>query len=224
VANEDETACQEQTPEAQARPTFAPRTTAASTAAPTTVSGQTTTTATTVAGQTTTTTVPAPASRNVIAIGDSVMLGASERLRETFPGAFVDATVSRAPVNGVARIEEIAAQGGLANVDVVVVHLGTNGNWGTDDFDRLMRSLEPIPLVVVVNARMPRSWESTVNAYLAEQVKDYSNVALLDWHKLGNSPRAAEEDWFADDGFHLNSAGRKAYADAVLAVVVGRGR
>jgi hypothetical protein len=159
----------------------------------------------------------------VIAIGDSVMLGASERLRETFPGAFVDATVSRAPVNGVARIEEIAAAGGLDNVDVVVIHLGTNGNWGAGDFDRMMNSLRDVPLVVVVNARMPRSWQNSVNLYLVAETRDYDNVALLDWNKIGNSRAALEGDWFADDGFHLNASGRRAYASAILNIVVRSG-
>ncbi len=230
----DPLGCRAQTDEVDEIPDFGPdptrpTATTAPSGATTASSGAGNTTApsaTTAPGASTSvTTVPDdPATRNVVAIGDSVMLGASDNLRGVFPGAFVDATVSRAPVGGVTRLEEIAAADGLANVDVVVVHLGTNGNWGAGDFDRMMVSLAEIPLVVVVNARMPRSWEPTVNAYLAVETKGYDNVVLLDWHRIANEPIAGEQNWFANDGFHLNAAGRAAYSAAILAVVEAAGR
>ena len=171
-----------------------------------------------------TTTSPPANSRNVIAIGDSVMLGAAEKLTQTFPGIFVDAEVSRAPVNGVARIEQIAAAGGLNNVDVVIIHLGTNGRWGDDDFDRLMRSLSDVPLVIAVNSRVPRTWQGEVNNYLRAKAEEYDTVRLFDWNKLGNTPKAIGEDWFADDGYHLNATGRQAYADGLLNLIVRAGQ
>lgn len=228
---DDPLGCREATPEVREIPSF--NTTASTTAhtATTTSSSSTPTTPSeptkpTKPGDTkptTTTTRPPVQSRNVIAIGDSVMLGASEKLGETFAGIFVDATVSRAPVNGVARIEEIKAAGGLANVDVVVIHLGTNGAWGDGDFDRMMTSLSDIPLVVVINARMPRSWQNAVNRYLAEETPDYDNVELLDWNKIGNSKAAIADNWFAVDGFHLNANGRRAYASAILNLIARSG-
>jgi peptidoglycan/LPS O-acetylase OafA/YrhL len=226
-ADNDPLHCQTSTPEADKNPNFntttIPDTTNGTQSSATGATNSSRPTQSTGPGTTssepTATTQPAP-SRNVIAIGDSVMLGASEKLRETFPGAFVDATVSRAPVNGVARIEEIAAAGGLTNVDVVIIHLGTNGNWGANDFDRMMTSLDEIPIVVVLNTRMPRSWQNSVNAYLAEKTANYANVHLLDWNKIGNSKLAIDGDWFAVDGFHLNASGRRAYASSILNLVV----
>jgi peptidoglycan/LPS O-acetylase OafA/YrhL len=213
--DEDLTLCREFTVDPDAKPTFTAPTTV------TTQAGQTVDP--TEPGESTTSTTPAAPSRNVIAIGDSVMLGAADRLRETFPGAFVDATVSRSPVAGVARIEELAAAGGLANVDIVIIHLGTNGNWGGNDFDRMMETLADIPLVIAVNSRMPRSWEASVNAHVRAKAKQYANVRLLDWHKIGNSKQAIDDDWFAPDGFHLNASGRRAYAAALLNLVVTTG-
>ncbi len=210
------TGCREFTIDADAKPTFTAPTTV------TTQPGQTV--EPTQPGDTSSSsTTPAVASRNVIAIGDSVMLGAADRLRETFPGAFVDAAVSRAPINGVARIEEIAASGGLANVDVVVIHLGTNGKWGSNDFDRMMETLGDVPIVIAVNSRVPVPWETSVNEYVRAKAEQYRNVRLLDWHRIGNSKQAIEEDWFADDGYHLNASGRRAYAAALLNLVVTAG-
>ena len=209
------TGCREVSIDAGARPTFTAPTTV------TTEPGQTV--EPTQPGEPTTSTTPAAPSRNLIAIGDSVMLGAADRLRETFPGAFVDAAVSRSPVAGVARIEELAAAGGLANVDIVVVHLGTNGNWGSNDFGRMMETLADVPLVIAVNSRVPVSWESSVNAHVRAKAKQYANVRLLDWHKIGNSKQAIDDDWFADDGYHLNASGRRAYSAALLNLVVTTG-
>ena len=73
----------------------------------------------------TTTTVFKPHIGRVLAIGDSVMLGAAPSLRATIPGIAVDAIVSRQPGQGVGIIN------GYKNVlslpEQVVIHLGTNG-------------------------------------------------------------------------------------------------
>ncbi len=194
----------------------------------TTVDGATTPTGPTTATTSSTdptavtaTTVARPGgARNVVAIGDSVMLGAEEKLRETFPNIFVDARVSRAPVVGVEILELFKTAGALDDVDVVIVHLGTNSNWGGGDFDRMMVALADVPIVVVVNVRMPRAWEGSVNAYLAEQSSDYGNVVLVNWNKIANQPIAVTEDWFAPDGFHLNATGRRAFALAIRRAIV----
>jgi peptidoglycan/LPS O-acetylase OafA/YrhL/lysophospholipase L1-like esterase len=197
---------------------------ATATTDPSDPTGQTQVSVTSLPGTTGTTTVLPPDTRNVVAMGDSVMVGAEEKLRETFPNIFVDAAVSRSPGKGVDILELYRAAGGLDNVDVVIVHLGTNGNWAAGDFDRMMVALDNVPLVVVVNARMPRSWEGTVNAYLAAETKDYASVVLVDWHKIGNQPIAATDRWFAPDGFHLNATGRRAYAQSILQAIVASGR
>jgi peptidoglycan/LPS O-acetylase OafA/YrhL len=217
---DDPTGCRQETESAISVVTFAPTVPTTRT----TLTGTTSTdpSATTVPGVTAPTTAPSFPS-NILAIGDSVMLGASPTLQENMPGIVVDAAVSRAPIGGLAHLEDIARLGGLRNVQVVVIHLGTNGNWGAGEFDRMMATLRDVPLVVVLNARMPRSWERTVNRYLARETKGYANVVLVDWHTIGNEPVAIAQGWFYADGFHLKPGlGRDAYANAIRAAITRR--
>ncbi len=206
-SSDDPLGCIESTPEADSLPNFN-RTTAPTTATASTIE--------TIPGATTSTTIKPVETTNIVAIGDSVMLGAADTLRAAFGAdTFVDAKVSRAPVGGVARLEQIASVGGLFGADVVVIHLGTNGDWGDKDFERMMKTLKNFPRVIVLNTRMPRSWQDSVNLYLKSNSANYSNVQLLDWNKLGNSTTATNNHWFARDGFHLNTSGREAYASAI---------
>ena len=77
----------------------------------------------------TTTLVPNAAPYRVLAIGDSVMLGAAQQLFDAInpvKPVWVDAAESRQFFVGVDDLQGYADRGELPN-DVVVVHLGTNG-------------------------------------------------------------------------------------------------
>src|SRR5262249_51586307 len=87
----------------------------------------------------TTTLVPNATPYRVLAVGDSVMLGAGQALADTvgpIKTIQVDAVQNRQFFQGVDDIQTYAGSGGLPN-DVVVVHLGTNGSINPDDFDRM---------------------------------------------------------------------------------------
>jgi len=81
--------------------------------------------------------------------------------------------------------------------------------------DSLMQLLADVPRVIVVNLKLPRSWEEPNNRLLAEVVARTPNAVLLDW-------RAATRDkpeLFGRDGFHLGLKGARFYAELVAAQV-----
>jgi hypothetical protein len=161
----------------------------------------------------TATAVPAPPPKQVIGIGDSVMLGATAALQARIPGMVVNAVVSRPFGAAVALAQSYQINGQLGNA--IVVHMGTNGIVTTGEFDQMMSFLKDVPRVVIVNLRVPRRWEAPDNAVLAAEVARYPNTVLLDWHTQGN----AHPEWFYDDGIHLKPDGAAAYADLVAQAI-----
>jgi hypothetical protein len=162
-----------------------------------------TTTPPTTAAPTTTLVPP-----TVLAVGDSVMLGAADALAETLgpDRTYVDATESRQFDAGVDVIEGYRDRGELK--DEVVAHFGTNGNINPDDFNRMMDMLKDVKKVLLVNAKVPRPWEGQVNDTLADGAKRYKNAVLVDWHAAGSE----HPDWFYDDQLHLRPDGARGYA------------
>ncbi|MFN8027680.1 MAG: acyltransferase family protein [Acidimicrobiia bacterium] len=184
-----------------------------------------TTTATTVPGQVTTTTVAPPSGLRAgyaTAVGDSVMLGASDALTKILNqvvGAgsdvtVVDAAESRQYAAGVDEVQSLKDRGLLG--DRVVIHLGTNGEIDPAQFERLMGILQGAKRVVIVNVKAPRGWEGPDNATLAAEAAKYKNAVLLDWNKAGNE----NPSWFYNDGIHLNPDGRLAYAELVANALI----
>lgn len=157
---------------------------------------------------TTTTTKPQREKIDVYAIGDSVMLGAAEKLTER--GAVVDAAVSRQGTEGRDILQQLSDAKVLGNV--VVIHLGTNGGVSDDTFNAMLDATRGVPLVVVLTIRADRSWTAGNNAVIANLPSRYPNVKVLDWGGLSNS---CPGDCFASDNIHLNADGREYYARLV---------
>ena len=142
----------------------------------------------------------------ILAIGDSVMLGAVDSLGAAIPNIFVDAKVSRQFRDATFVLQQYKTEGLLP--PTIVVHMGTNGDFTDAEFDQLMAVVGPKRVVFFVNAREPRQWESDVNRRLKNDTRKYRNARLLNWHDFGG----AHDDWFVKDGIHLSGAGAKGYA------------
>ncbi len=147
-----------------------------------------------------------PPNGNLSAIGDSVMLGARNTLKEVIPGTKVDAAVSRFPGAFVGRLKRYVARDKLA--DAVVVHPGTNGVLPADMMREMLDTLADVPRVVVVNDSMPRSWRAPNNRVIADVVPEYPNAVVADWYAAS----ADHPEYFASDGIHLTPTGARAYA------------
>lgn len=150
----------------------------------------------------------------ITAFGDSVMQGAAATLQQVFPGIEVDAEkgrqVYRPPVDAfLAQLQETKANDRLG--EIVVLHLGNNGVYPKESFDRIMQALADRRLVVVLNVRVPRAWEDNNNRVIGEGVKRYPNAALIDWYEL----TAKRPELFWNDGHHLKPEGALYYASLI---------
>jgi lysophospholipase L1-like esterase len=160
-----------------------------------------------------TTPPPAPGVPRIVALGDSVMLGAAGALDGRFGADIaIDAVVSRQFTDGIGILQALRDQGRLPQV--LVVHLGNNGNVSAEVFDQLMAVVAGVPTVAFVNIRNNRSWESSVNQTLADGVARYPNARLVDWYGFSSG----QPNLFYKDGIHLRPEGAARYAELVAGV------
>jgi hypothetical protein len=158
--------------------------------------------------QPTPTPTPEPDPR-VTAIGDSVMVGAADKLEEKIGELQIDAKVGRQAKAAITILRDMRDAGQLG--DVVVVHIGNNSPFKTNQLDELMEVLKDVRKVIIVNLRVPRQWEAPNNALLADVVQRYPNATLIDWHGAGS----ARPELFRRDGIHLLPSGAELYADLI---------
>jgi peptidoglycan/LPS O-acetylase OafA/YrhL len=153
--------------------------------------------------------IPATASGfPLVALGDSVMLGAAEELQAR--GFQVDAMQSRQMNSFVPTMQTLRDNGTFGSV--VVVHLGTNGGFSDETLDGMLATLAEVPVVLLLTAKADRGWVGDNNAKLRAVPARYPNVAVIDWEVLSAS---CPGRCFYDDGIHLTQAGQDYYASIV---------
>lgn len=146
----------------------------------------------------------------VYAIGDSIMVSGDDAhcgtLAAAVPGIEINARGGRQFRHGESVLRSLLARGRVP--EVLIVHLGTNGATSRRTFDAFMVAAAPVPRVLFVNIRIPRDYETAVNAILRSGARRYPNVDLVDWWG------ASEErpDFLSTDGFHVNCAGARVIA------------
>ena len=154
-------------------------------------------------------TPPYPRSGPILAVGDSVMLGASSALDAALgPDLHIDAVVSRQPEATISRLLAYRAEGSLPSR--VIVHIGDNGPVYYADAQRLRAALKGVPLVVLVNVRVDTSWQGEVNSELRQTVVGWHQATIADWYDASTAPGLLA------DGTHTTPAGARAFA-AVIA-------
>jgi peptidoglycan/LPS O-acetylase OafA/YrhL len=151
----------------------------------------------------------------VVAVGDSVMVDARKALRARIKGIYIDASVGRHVLGGIAVLRSLRNANRLGGV--VVVHLGTNGIFSASEFDELMGVLSGLDKVVFINLKVPRRWETPDNRTISAGVKRYPSAVLVDWHTLWR--HCAGGRVFGSDGVHLTSSGAACYARLVAAAI-----
>jgi hypothetical protein len=142
--------------------------------------------------------------RGRLGIGDSVMLGAEDQLRDR--GIRVDAAVSRQFRDAVGIVRRLKADGKLRRT--LILHLGTNGVLiDPADCDRISEIAGPRRTVHLVTVKIPRTYRDVQNDRLAACALRHANTVLVDWYRHSRGHRS----WFADDGYHLSATGRTRY-------------
>ena len=140
-----------------------------------------------------------------LAVGASVMLAAEDALGRH---AVVDAAIGRQTRDVIRRLERYRARGRLP--DRVIVQLGENGPVWSDDVRALRHALRGVARVVLVNVRVPRSWNAEVNDALERAVAGWPQARLADWYAASR-----RRDLLYDDATHPNPRGQRAYARLV---------
>jgi len=155
----------------------------------------------------------APGARTVYAVGDSVMLGATDALVAALPGIAVNAAVGRQVSEGVDIVRSLAAQNTLPQV--LLVHLGNNGDARASQFDDLISAAGPA-LIVLVTVKVERRWEGPNNDIIRSFV-DRPNVRIADWK---NVMAGCSGSIFFPDGTHLRADGQACYASHIAPLVL----
>jgi peptidoglycan/LPS O-acetylase OafA/YrhL len=151
---------------------------------------------------------------DISAVGDSVMLGSTPYLQQTFPNIAIDAVVSRSiRMNGLETLENMKAAGTLRKN--VVIALGTNGYYGTGMLDQMISELKDYN-IVLVTAHGDREWINSNNDSAHAAAARYKNVSVAEWDQA-ISPHP---ELLAEDGIHPTTAeGDKIYADCIAAAL-----
>jgi lysophospholipase L1-like esterase len=147
--------------------------------------------------------------QGVTAIGDSVLVDATPDLSRLLPGIVIDAATGRQLIDTQPVVEQLRTQGKLGNR--VIIELGTNGPFTGEQLTSLLDSLGSVQQIILVNARVPRPWESTVNATLAQVAATRPDTTLVDWYAAS----AGHNSFFYPDGVHLDPGGSQVYATIV---------
>ncbi|KRL63547.1 acyltransferase family protein [Lactobacillus psittaci] len=150
----------------------------------------------------------------VTAVGDSVMAGASDALKQLMPHALIDAAVSRQMVPTIGIFQNYTNQGALA--DNVLVGLGTNGPFSMGDVDRLMSIIGKKRHVFWISVKVPRPWQNQVNDLLKQAADKYSNLTIINWYDYSKD----HDSWFYKDQTHPTLSGAKYYSAYVTKQIV----
>ena len=153
----------------------------------------------------------------VTAIGDSVMVGASDDLSVQIPNLDLDAKVGLQVSQAIEMLRARRNAGELNQI--VLLDIGNNAPLSAKEFDEVMQTLDGVRQVFFLNLREPRDWEGPNNQVLADGVARYPNARLIDWH--GASEGHPELFW--NDGIHLRPEGATFYTHLIVKALASGG-
>ena len=149
----------------------------------------------------------------VLAIGDSVMLGAKYRLEQTFPNGTVDARENRSFWPAYYIIEEALEKG--TEFGPVVIGIGTNSPL---DLSVCRRIIELCGDRQVFWITTTNNWQFYNTDKIWQLGEEFENLTVIDWDTCSRG----HEDYFYSDGIHLTEEGRAAYTDLVYSSLTDR--
>ncbi len=161
----------------------------------------------------------ASAPPRILALGDSVMIGARDRLAAQLgPGFSLSARVGRQAGEFVEIVQKLKREG--HRPDAMIVQMGNNGPLYSDEMTALRKATSEVGELYLVNDHAPVSWAGESNHALAEAARDWSHTTLIDWAATAQAGGAGLF-W---DGIHLTPAGAGVYARLVAGAVKERFR
>ena len=154
----------------------------------------------------------------IVAFGDSVMIGAEDKLAKRLgPGFSMDAKVGRQADEFIALARRLKAGG--SHPDDLIIHMGNNGPLYSDEMEELRKATSNAKEIFLINDHAPVDWVDQSNGEIAEAAKTWPHTTLIDWASV-----AADHDNLTWDGLHLTPAGAGVYARLVAAAVYAHER
>jgi len=149
----------------------------------------------------------------IIALGDSVMIGAEQKLAARLgPGFSMDAKVGRQADEFIAIAQKLKRQG--HRPQALIVQWGNNGPLYGEDMEAMQKATSGVGRLFLVNDHAPVSWVEESNHALAEAAAEWPHTTLIEW-----KPVAESNSGYLWDGIHLTPSGAAAYARLVSRVV-----
>lgn len=137
-------------------------------------------------------------------IGDSIMLSASDKMKDEFKNAIIDSKVSRQAWDLPKVIDNLKQNNNIK--DIVVIHLGSNYKINKEKFKGYLLSLES-KKIFLINCVIPDPWEEQVNTTIKEIAEEMENVEMIDWYAVAKN----RKELFYKDATHPNAEGVKEY-------------
>jgi len=152
----------------------------------------------------------------VVAVGDSVMLGAAPALQTVFGRHLtVNAVEGR---QFATAVPVVASYERRLHPKLFIIHLGNNGYIPFNELESMLATLRPVHTVVLVNVHVDQPWQGSVNDALAYAARTHPNVIVANW----NGAASGRPNLFYD-GTHVNPAGAHLYATVLVGAIAARG-
>jgi peptidoglycan/LPS O-acetylase OafA/YrhL len=149
----------------------------------------------------------------IVALGDSVMIGARDRLASRLGPRFsMNAHVSRQADEFVELAAQMKAEG--HSPDYLIIQMGNNGPLYGEQMDGLREASSDVGELFLINDYAPVSWIGQSNQALTEAAEDWPHTTLIDWRSV-----AADHEHLTWDEIHLTPAGAGVYARLVSRAV-----
>jgi peptidoglycan/LPS O-acetylase OafA/YrhL len=156
---------------------------------------------------------PARRPPRIIALGDSVMIGARDRLAARLgPGFSMSARVGRQADEFVAIVQRLRRQG--HSPDAMIIQMGNNGPLYGEQMEAIQRATSNVGHLFLINDHAPVSWVDESNHALAEAGQNWPHTSMIDW----NSAAESGEGLLWDD-IHLTPSGAAVYARLISTAV-----
>jgi peptidoglycan/LPS O-acetylase OafA/YrhL len=157
---------------------------------------------------------PSPkAPPRILALGDSVMIGAKDKLAARLgPGFSMSAQVGRQANEFVAIVQRLKREG--HSPEAMIIQMGNNGPLYGEDMESIRKATSEVGELFLIDDHAPVSWIDESNHALAEAAQDWPHTTLIAW-----KPVAEAHQGLLWDGIHLTPGGAGVYARLVSRAV-----
>lgn len=144
--------------------------------------------------------------KDITAVGDSVMLAASEALNTNYPGIYIDADVSRHYTAGIDVLRQLNDSGELRKN--VFLGFGTNGSAFPGQLEEMINLIGPDRQIFMAMPYGDREWMAQSRQEVLDAAKAHDNVYIADWCGHAQS----HQNLLFEDGVHPMPEGAQEYA------------